>query len=186
MADARAALELGSMATKDANNYITSSQISSNYIRKNVTDDLFYKSSVSDLDWNSSTAADKKKPISMAGLAYWDGSYDAGASNLAYCNKDTFDTMATKNANNYVEMKWKNFSNTTNSLNTLTLTPDTGYYPLAICGTIRRYDGGNSANTSETVNFYTPVSGTVDSKTTFNFTVYQASINGTMHINSSN
>ena len=61
---------------------------------------LLKKTSVGDIGWG--TAANQQKPLAMSAIAFWNGAYQGTSSNLAYCNKGAFGTMATKNADDYV------------------------------------------------------------------------------------
>jgi len=58
------------------------------------TSGIYTKSATGHLDW--STHSDKL--ITNATLAYWNGRYNSSSSNLAYCNKGAFNTLATKSS----------------------------------------------------------------------------------------
>ena len=65
---------------------------------KNYVDSIpngYIRNSVGSLDW-SNTEEGVSKVITKAALAFWDGSYIGTSSNLAYCNKGAFGTLATK------------------------------------------------------------------------------------------
>lgn len=52
------------------------------------------------LGWTSNTADNTL--VTNNTLAYWNGRYNASASNLAYCNKGAFGTIITKNVDDYI------------------------------------------------------------------------------------
>lgn len=58
-------------------------------------------SSVSTVDWTNNATHDLIIPT-MSFMAYWNGAYKESSSNLAYCTKGAFGTMATKNAADYL------------------------------------------------------------------------------------
>ena len=53
-------------------------------------------SAIGDIGWG--TTANQHKVLDMSAIAYWNGRYSSTASNLAYCNKGAFGTMATVNS----------------------------------------------------------------------------------------
>ena len=57
--------------------------------------------SVSNLGWTSSTGG---QILDVNALAYWNGRYNASASNLEYWKGGQFDTMANESANDYVQI----------------------------------------------------------------------------------
>lgn len=57
--------------------------------------------SATNLGWVSQ-ANDKTILLNSNVLAYWNGRYSDGASNLAYCNKGAFGTIVTKNTGDYI------------------------------------------------------------------------------------
>lgn len=59
--------------------------------------DKYTRSSTGGLDWTNQTDGDAKV-IAKSALAFWNGTYNGTASNLAYCNKGAFGTLATKNS----------------------------------------------------------------------------------------
>lgn len=58
------------------------------------------RSAVGPSDWTDLASAQKLIP-DMSFIAYWNGAYSGGSSNLAYCNKGAFGTIVTKNAGDY-------------------------------------------------------------------------------------
>ena len=58
------------------------------------------KSSVGDSGWKDNATDDGYVPT-MSFMAYWNGAYSGGASNLAYCKHGAFGTIVTKNAGDY-------------------------------------------------------------------------------------
>ena len=61
------------------------------------TSDKYTRSSAGHLDWSNQTDGDAKV-IAKSALAYWNGRYNANASNLAYCSKGAFGDLAVKNS----------------------------------------------------------------------------------------
>jgi hypothetical protein len=59
--------------------------------------DKYTRSSAGTLDWTNTTDGDAKV-IAKSALAFWNGAYNGTSSNLAYCNKGAFGTLATKNS----------------------------------------------------------------------------------------
>ena len=59
--------------------------------------DKYTRSSVGHLDWSNQTDGDAKV-IAKSALAFWNGCYSGTNSNLTYCNKGAFGTLATKNS----------------------------------------------------------------------------------------
>lgn len=54
----------------------------------------YERSSAGTLDWGTNN----EYLVAKSALAYWNGAYSGTASNLAYCNKGAFGTMATKSS----------------------------------------------------------------------------------------
>lgn len=61
--------------------------------------DILKATAVADLGWD--TTANQQKALAMSKIAYWNGAYSSTSSNLAYCNKGAFGTMATQNTTSY-------------------------------------------------------------------------------------
>jgi hypothetical protein len=59
--------------------------------------DKYTRSSAGTLDWTNTTEGDQKV-IAKSALAFWNGAYSGTSSNIAYCNKGAFGTLATKNS----------------------------------------------------------------------------------------
>lgn len=59
--------------------------------------DKYTRSSVGHLDWSNQTDGNAKV-IAKSALAFWNGCYSGTNSNLTYCNKGAFGTLATKNS----------------------------------------------------------------------------------------
>jgi len=67
-----------------------------NYMKSKISSWMKNNTSKGTLGWTSST--NDTMPITSNTLAYWDGSYTGNSSNLTYCVKGAFGTMATKNS----------------------------------------------------------------------------------------
>lgn len=65
----------------------------------NISDRII-RSSLGDIGWG--TAANQKKVLTMSAIAYWNGAYQNTASNLQYCDRGRFGTMAVKNSADYL------------------------------------------------------------------------------------
>ena len=77
--------------------------LSNKYAPKSHSHTLFTRNSVGDIGWN--TASNQGLPVAVSAIAYWNGAYSGSTSNLAYCNKGAFGTMATQNTSSYVKSK---------------------------------------------------------------------------------
>lgn len=73
------------------------------YAASNHTHTLFTRNSVGDIGW--STSSNQGLPVAVSAIAYWNGAYSGTTSNLTYCNKGAFGTMATQNTSSYVKSK---------------------------------------------------------------------------------
>lgn len=69
------------------------------HVSADITDALTASNTTTHLDWGAETSG---KLVTNSYLAYWNGAYNSGgSSNLAYCNKGAFGTMATANTTSY-------------------------------------------------------------------------------------
>ena len=59
--------------------------------------DAYIRSSAGGLDWTN-TIEGNQKVIMKSALAFWNGAYSGTSSNLTYCNKGAFGTLATKDS----------------------------------------------------------------------------------------
>jgi hypothetical protein len=64
------------------------------------THKTFDRDSAGDIGWGTNSNHDL--PVSVRGIAYWNGAYSGTSSNLAYCKHGAFGTMATKNSGDYL------------------------------------------------------------------------------------
>lgn len=64
-----------------------------------------------DLGWVNNDTGNSSVPT-IAVLAYWDGAYLGGGSNLKYCNRGRFGTMATASASDYLARSGGSMTNT--------------------------------------------------------------------------
>lgn len=96
------------LSASDVGAVPTSRTVNSKALSSNITltaDDVsavalsnkYTRSSVGTLDWTDTTEGDAKV-ITKSALTFWNGAYSGTSSNLAYCNKGAFGTLATKNS----------------------------------------------------------------------------------------
>jgi hypothetical protein len=64
------------------------------------THNTFDRDSAGDIGWGTNSNHDL--PVSVRGIAYWNGAYSGTSSNLAYCKHGAFGTMATKTSTDYL------------------------------------------------------------------------------------
>lgn len=127
-----------------------------NYMKSKISSWMKNNTAKGTLGWTSS--ANDTMPITSNTLAYWDGSYTGNSSNLTYCVKGAFGTMATKNslaatdipahastATTYGAASTSNYGHAKLSSATNSSSEDLAATPKAVKAA---YDLANTANTA--------------------------------------
>lgn len=123
-------------------------------------------SSVTNLGWNGTSG----QVATINTLAYWNGQYASGASNLQYCDRGRFGTMATATATDYLARSGGSMTNT-NVVNNMNADLLDGYHRsnlyattadwINAVGLTKSIEVGGDANT-----YYPVVISISDTKTT--------------------
>ena len=182
--------------TSGAKYKINGNALSASDVGALATSAAYTRSSAGTCDWSNQTDGNAKV-IMKSALAYWNGAYSGTNSNLAYCNKGAFGTLATKNSLSasdvgavaksavcYANSRVDTFSNGEITLSLSALGVTTGAKPVGIlmtyqdggvAPTILRYDYDASSASGVVIKAYNSSGGAVSGAVRYFVVVFQNS-----------